>query len=51
MAVFTFEGEHDYSFLHLTTFKARFFTFEVEILFTFVVEEISTIEGGFYKCG
>ena len=24
ITVFTFEGEHDYWFLHLTTFKARF---------------------------
>ena len=36
-------------FLHLTTFKACFFTFEVGIIFTFVVEGIFKIVGDFYK--
>ena len=30
--VFTFEGEHDFLFLHLTTFKARFLHLRLELL-------------------
>ena len=37
---FTVESEHDFWFLHLMTFEACFFTFEVGIIFIFVVEGI-----------
>ena len=30
--VFTFEGEHDFWFLHLTTFKARFSHLRLEFV-------------------
>ena len=43
--VFTFEGDHDFLFLHLTTLK----TFQVGIIFRFGVEGIFTIQGDFYK--
>ena len=36
-------------FLHLTIFKARFLHLWLETFLHFVVEEILTIEGDFYK--